>query len=107
MGAAAPFGRGSFGSVFECEKSDGVGGFPTLFGGDAPGQGSLAVKTSAVKVIPIPSSDSQIAELRAEGMPADASASYFRQIAEDCVKEIKTMESLKSSVERAVGADIL
>ena len=86
-------GRGSFGTVFECVKADGVGSF---FSADDMQLGDVAMKSSAVKVISVPDSDSQIAEMRAEGMPEESAVVYFRQIAEGCIREIKTMESLKN-----------
>ena len=90
---ARQIGRGSFGTVFECVKADGVGSF---FSSDDMQLGDVAMKSSAVKVICVPDSDSQIAEMRAEGMPEESAVVYFRQIAESCIREIKTMESLKS-----------
>ncbi len=71
-------GRGSFGDVFECEKQE-----------------YDAVSRSAVKVISIPRDDTQIPELRAEGIREDGTGTYFKKIVDDCVKEIKMMESLK------------
>ena len=94
-------GHGSFGDVFECDKADGVR--PSFFGAEMTGPDAqtssgenIAVKRSAIKVISIPQHESQIAQLRAEGIDADSTTAYFEKIAEDCVREIKTMESVKS-----------
>ena len=87
-------GHGSFGDVFECDKTDGVR--TSFFDPLQQDADSIAVKRSAIKVISIPQHESQIAQLHAEGIDEDSTAAYFEKIAQDCVREIKTMESVKS-----------
>ncbi|MBQ2270900.1 MAG: hypothetical protein II335_03855 [Firmicutes bacterium] len=72
-------GEGSFGRVFEIEKSD--------FG--------ITTK-SALKVIRIPRSISDIKSAIAEGMDEQSVTTYFQGIVNEIVKEIAIMSSLKS-----------
>ena len=71
-------GRGSYGSVYLCTRSE----FGNVF-------------TSAVKHISIPQDDEEIESARLEGMNEESLKSYFSGIAEDFISEIKLMNSLK------------
>ena len=95
-----PLGHGSFGDVFECEKTDSMR--PGMFQATESDEektksGGVAVKHSAVKVILIPRSGDQIDQLREDGIAKEDAPAFFEQIAKDCVREIQTMESLKSA----------
>ena len=71
-------GRGSYGSVYLCTRSE----FGNVF-------------TSAVKHISIPQDEAEIKSARLEGMNEESLKSYFSGIAEDFISEIKLMNSLK------------
>ncbi len=95
-----PLGHGSFGDVFECEKTDSMRpGIRRTAASDEERvkSGGVAVKHSAVKVIQIPRSSDQIDQLREDGIAKEDAPAFFEQIAKDCVREIQTMESLKSA----------
>ena len=49
---------------------------------------------AAIKVISIPSSDSEVASLRSEGFDLEGTRTYFQEIVNDFVSEIQLMESL-------------
>lgn len=71
-------GRGSYGTVYQAVRRD-------------RGLESRA----AIKVISIPSDESELDSLRSEGLDMRASRTYLQQIVDDFVKEIELMESLK------------
>ena len=73
-----PIGEGANGKVFEIEKSS--------FG---------VTNQSALKVITIPKSVSEIREAMSEGMDEKSVTTYFRGFVEEIVKEIAVMTSLK------------
>jgi len=73
-----PIGEGANGKVFEIEKSS--------FG---------VTNQSALKVITIPKSVSDIKDAMSEGMDEGSVTSYFRGFVEEIVKEIAVMTSLK------------
>lgn len=64
---------------------------------------------SAIKVITIPSDNAEIDALRSEGMTIDDARRYFKEIAEDFVKEIKLMNILRGApnIVYAEGFNIL
>lgn len=72
-------GEGSFGKVFEIQKTD------------------YGVTTrSALKVVRVPKSQSDIRAALADGMDEKSVTTYFRGFVEEIVKEIAIMSSLKS-----------
>ncbi len=71
-------GEGSFGKVYEVRREQ--------FG---------IVEHSAVKVISIPSSESEMQSLRNEGMSQNDVTHYYRGIVEDFVQEIALLSKLK------------
>lgn len=74
-------GHGSFGVVYKAKKEE-LG----------------AMITSAIKVIHIPQNEAELSNLRSEmGLDEKASTIYFKGLVDDCVSEIKLMESLKSA----------
>lgn len=73
-----PLGKGSFGVVYKAVHSDfGVNSY------------------AAIKVISIPSDQSEIDSLRSEGLDIEASKTLLRSIVDDFVNEIRMMETLK------------
>ncbi len=73
-------GKGSFGTVYKA-KRDELGS--TFF--------------SAIKVITVPQSESEIAAVRADGVDNESTRAYFKSCVDDWVNEIKLMESLKAT----------
>lgn len=73
-------GQGSFGRVFEARREE--------FG--------IAYK-SAVKVITIPYSQSEISSARAEGMDDDSIRTYFQGVVREIVQEFSLMSRLKGT----------
>lgn len=74
-------GRGSFGTVYKAvNKSKGEESY------------------SAIKVISIPQNEAELEELSCEGMTVDQSRTYYREMVDDLVNEIKLMESLKGTL---------
>ena len=74
-------GEGSFGRVFKARRSE--------IGSDF---------FSAIKIIQIPQNPSQFNSMRAEtGLDIASTTAYFKSVVDDCVNEIKTMESLKGA----------
>lgn len=71
-------GRGSFGSVYEAVRTD-----------------HSIENRAAVKVITIPQSESEIANLRSEGLSEGATKTYLQGVVDDFVQEIQMMISLK------------
>lgn len=73
-------GRGTFGVVYRARKEQ---------------QG---VKTdSAIKVVLIPKSEEDYNSLREEGYNDEQTNTYIRKVVDDCVNEIKLMDSLKGT----------
>jgi|GEM_PF-1294189 len=73
-------GEGSFGRVFLAERED--------FG---------VTYNAAVKIITIPSNESEIRSIRAEGMDEDSINAYFRTVVEEIVREFALMSKLKGT----------
>ena len=73
-------GRGGFGSVYKAERT--AGGYTTV---------------SAIKVISIPSSESEVDDLRSMGMDALSVRSYFEETAKGVIQEVATMDRLKGA----------
>lgn len=73
-------GEGSFGKVFEIYRNE--------FGIE---------EHSALKVVSIPRSDSEVQALKNDGMTDSDTAEYFRGIVSDFVQEIQLMSQLKGS----------
>lgn len=74
-------GEGSFGKVYKAERNE----MGTTF-------------NSAIKIISIPKNDSEIETIQAEaGLDDQSASSYFRTLVDDCVNEIKMMESFKGT----------
>ena len=73
-------GEGSFGKVYKVVREEhGITDY------------------AAIKVISIPQSDAEITSLRAEGLDATGTRSYFEGIVTDFVNEIKLMVSMKGT----------
>lgn len=74
-------GEGSFGKVYRAKRED-IGS--TVY--------------SAIKIIKVPQSQSEADSVRSEiGLDDQSTTAYFRSFVDDCVNEIKTMESLKGT----------
>ena len=74
-------GHGSFGTVYKAKRSE--------LGEDI---------YSAIKIIRIPQNEAEIRNVRSDmGLDEQASTAYFKGLVDDCVNEIKLMESLKSA----------
>lgn len=74
-------GEGSFGRVYRAERED----TGTKF-------------SSAIKVITIPQNQAQLDSVRSEiGLDDRSTTSYFQTMVNDCVNEIKMMESFKGT----------
>ena len=73
-------GEGAYGRVYEAHRED----FGTTY-------------TAAIKIMTIPSSQSEVESVRAEGMDEAAVMAYFRGMAEDVVREFVLMSELKGS----------
>ncbi len=74
-------GEGSFGKVYRAKRDD---------------LGSTVY--SAVKIIKVPQNQSEAEFARSEiGLDDQSTTAYFKSIVDDCVNEIKTMESLKGT----------
>ena len=71
-------GSGSYGNVYHMIRRDLAGTFD-----------------SAIKVIIIPDSDAEIAQIRQEGYTPEQTFSYFKNIVSDCAAEIRFMEALR------------
>lgn len=76
-----PLGEGAFGKVYEIHK--GIDNYGTT-------------AHSALKVIQIPQSPSDIRSALSEGMDEKSVTSYFRGFVEEIVHEIAIMSTLKS-----------
>ena len=71
-------GSGSYGNVYRARKD--VNGVSVY---------------SAIKVISIPSNDSEVESMAAEGLSVGDSITYYKQLTEDIIKEVSFMESCK------------
>lgn len=71
-------GKGSFGVVYQAVRKD-----------------HNVESHAAIKVISIPTDESEIDSLRSEGIDMDSTRTYFQGIVNDFVSEIQLMESLK------------
>ena len=71
-------GKGSYGRVYEAVRSD-----------------SGIESRAAIKIISIPTDQSEIDSLRAEGLDNNSTREYFRHVVEEFVEEIRLMESFK------------
>ncbi len=72
-------GHGSFASVYEARRRDGVASTP-----------------SAIKVIPVPTSENEVEELRMEGLTGNRTQEYFQSVVDEYKREIKLMDVLKT-----------
>lgn len=72
-------GAGSYGKVFEIERRD---EFDTVF-------------TGALKVITVPTSQSELEEILSDGMDANGASTYFRDYVKNLNREIALMSKLK------------
>ena len=73
-----PIGKGSFSEVYKAVRRDhGIESY------------------AAIKEISIPSNQSEIDSLRAEGLDINSTRTYLKGIVNDFVSEIQLMESLK------------
>ena len=73
-------GEGAFGRVYEAHRED--------FG---------VTYTAAIKIMTIPSSQSEVESIRAEGLSDEAVTAFFRSMAEDVVQEFVLMSELKGT----------
>ena len=71
-------GRGSYGVVYKAVRRD-----------------NNVESHAAIKVISIPSDESEVDSLLSEGLDMDGTRTYFKGIVDDFVSEIQLMESLK------------
>ena len=71
-------GQGAYGEVYRAERSAGDKNV-----------------TSAIKIVDIPSEEAEAEQLRRELPSGESIRRYYREIAEECVREIQVMESLK------------
>lgn len=71
----------------------GTGGFAKVY--KAVREEHSMTTFSAIKVISIPQNNSEIANIKAEGLDDKATRTYFQGIVDDFINEIKLMESLK------------
>lgn len=71
-------GKGSYGVVYEAVRTD-----------------NNVESHAAIKVISIPTDESEVDSLRSEGYDPDSTRAYFKNIVDDFVGEIQLMESLK------------
>ena len=72
-------GHGSFATVYEARRRDGVAATP-----------------SAIKVIPVPTSENEVEELRMEGLTGNRTHEYFQSVVDDYKREIKLMDALRT-----------
>ena len=81
-------GKGSFGEVYEIEKTE--------FG---------ATFSAALKVISIPQSEDDYKEALSEGMTSDSANKYFRSMVEEMTKEFTLMDKVKGNTNIVDYAD--
>lgn len=72
-------GKGSYGVVYQAVRTDDF----------------VENRRAAIKIISIPTDQSEIDSLRSEGLDYEKSRTYFKDIVDEFVKEIEVMESLK------------
>lgn len=72
-------GAGSYGKVFEIERTDEFG----------------MVYTGALKVMTVPASQSELDDILADGMGMEGASTYFRDYVKDLSREIALMNKLK------------
>lgn len=96
-------GRGAYGEVYKAVRND------------------YGIETySAIKIISIPSDNCEVDELFYEGLTLDDARVYLKSVVDECVSEIRLMESLKDNLnvvniedykvipkEEGIGWDIL
>lgn len=70
-------GEGSYGTVYEAKRKDD----PTI--------------RAAIKVIAVPADSSEKSELIAEGFDEQESKTFFNEMVNDCIREVKVMEHFK------------
>lgn len=73
-------GEGSFGKVYKAKRTE---------------QGRSFY--SAIKILTIPGSPDELNEARAEGSGEDSARAYFKNLMEDCVREVSTMECFRGN----------
>lgn len=73
-------GEGSFGKVYKAERSEKGKSF-----------------YSAIKVITIPSSQSELNSVRSESSDEQSARDYFQNLVEECVQEVSTMEYFRGN----------
>ena len=71
-------GKGSYGVVYKAVRTD-----------------SILTNYDAIKVITVPIDQTEVKSLRSEGLDAQSTRTYFRQIVDDFVSEIQLMNTLK------------
>ena len=76
------------------DRALGSGAFSTVYRAVRRDRPSVE---AAIKIISVPGSDAEIAALRAEGMNAAQSQSYFDEIAREYISEIDLMEEFKGT----------
>ena len=79
-GIKEQIGEGSFGKVYKAERTE-----------------HNMTSVSAIKVLSIPQSQAEYSSLRSEGMDETSARTYFEGIVDDCINEIKLMESMKGT----------
>jgi len=78
---------------WEVEKELGTGSFGTVY--KVVRRDYELESYAAIKVITIPSNESEVESLRSDGYDMKATKTYFQEIVNDFVNEIRLMESLK------------
>ena len=73
-------GEGSFGKVYKAKRSE---------------QGKTFY--SAIKVITIPSSQSELNSVRSESANDQSARDYFHSLVEECIQEVSTMEYFRGN----------
>ena len=71
-------GEGSYGKVFEAQRKDFAGEYH-----------------SAIKIITVPQTKSEINEVLSEGLTEESVSEYFRSVAEEISREFALMAKLK------------
>ena len=71
-------GRGAYGNVYKCTNTD-------------------TQESFAVKVISVPNAQDGLTELNSEKMSREETQAYYKEIADDLVKEIEILKSLKGT----------
>ncbi len=76
------------------DRALGSGSFSTVYRAVRRDRPSVE---AAIKIISVPGGDAELAALRAEGMNAEQSQSYFDEIAREYISEIDLMENFKGN----------